>query len=130
MEFLILRAMSTMLPRPILNRAKLKGRQIADFQVGKCTFAPVYLKSSDKECETFSAFLFSGRMPTMLSRSIFDIRANYVARFVKISSYRGFSRWKMYLCTNLYQNLYEGGWNIFGIFNPWNNVYNGIQADL
>ena len=76
--------MSTMVPRPISIRAKLKGRHIADFQGGKCKFAPSYLKSSDKECETFSAFLISGRMPTMLLRSIFDIRANYIARFVKI----------------------------------------------
>ena len=67
-------------------------------------------------------------MSINVSRPIFNIRA--VEIFVKISAYSGFSRWKMYLCTNLYQNLYEGGWNIFGIFNPWSNVYNGIQADL
>ena len=104
MEFLILRAMSTMVPRPILIRANLKGRQIADFQGGKCTFAPIYLKSSEKEGETFSTFLIGGRMPTMLLRSIFDIRVNYVEILVKISAYSELSRLKMFLCPNLSQN--------------------------
>ena len=44
-----------------------------------------------------------------VSRPIFDKRANYVERFVKISGYSEFSRWKMYLCTNLSQNLGDGG---------------------
>ena len=60
--------MSTMLPRPILIRAKLKGRQIADFQGGKCTFAPIYLKTSEKEGDTFAAFSIRGTMHTMLLR--------------------------------------------------------------
>ena len=83
MEFLILRAMSTMVPRPILIRAKLKGRHISDFQGGKCKFAPSYLKISE-EGETFSAIFNHWNNATMLLRWIFDIRANYVARFVKI----------------------------------------------
>ena len=100
--------MSTMVPRPILIRANLKGRQIAYFQGGKCKFAPSYLKISE-EGETFSAFLIGGRMPTMLLRSIFDIRVNYVEIFVKISAYSELSRLKMFLCPNLSQNPYKGG---------------------
>ena len=75
--------MSTMVPRPISIRAKLKGRHIADFQGGKCKFAPSYLKISE-EGETFSAILIIGTMHIMLLIWIFDIRTNYVARFVKI----------------------------------------------
>ena len=45
----------------------------------------------------------------MMSRRIFDIRANYVERLVKISGYSEFSRWKMVLCSNLSQNLCDGG---------------------
>ena len=56
MEFLILRAMSTMVPRPILIRANLKDRHKADFQGGKCTFAPIYIKISTKEGGTFLEF--------------------------------------------------------------------------
>ena len=97
-----------MVPRPILIPAKLKGRHISDFQGGKCKFAPSYLKISE-EGETFSAFLIIGRMPTMLLRSIFDIRANYVEIFVEISAYSELSRLKMFLCANLSQNLYEVG---------------------
>ena len=67
----------------------LKYRHIADFQGGKCNFAPSYLKISE-EGETFSTFLIIGRMHIMLLRSIFDIRANYVEIFVKISAYSGF----------------------------------------
>ena len=39
----------------------------------------------------------------------FLINANYVERFVIKSGYSEFSRWKMYLCTNLSQNLCDGG---------------------
>ena len=45
----------------------------------------------------------------MRSRRIFDIRGNYVERFVKRSGYSEFSRWKMYLCSNLSQNFCNGG---------------------
>ena len=48
-------------------------------------------------------------MSTMVSRPILDKHANYVERFVKISGYSEFSSWKMYLCTNLSQNLCDGG---------------------
>ena len=51
----------------------------------------------------FSAFLILGTMSIMVSRWIFDIRANYVERFVIISGYSEFSRRKMYLSTNLSQ---------------------------
>ena len=76
------------------------------------------------------AFLILGRMSTMVSRRIFDKRANYVERFVNILGYSEFSMWKMYICTNLSQNLCDGGGNILGIFNPCNNVYNGVEADF
>ena len=66
----------------------------------------------------------------MVSRPIFDIRADYVERVVKSSAYSDFSSWTMFLCANLSQNLYEGGWNMFVIFNPWSNVYNGVQIDF
>ena len=87
----------------------LKDRDIANFQGGKCTFAPIYLKISAMEGEIFCAFLILGTMSTMVSRRIFDKRANYVERFVKRSGYSEFSKWKMYLCTNLSQYLGDGG---------------------
>ena len=72
-------------------------------------FAPIYLKISAMEGEIFWAFLILGTLSTMVSRRIFDKRANYVERFVKTSGYSEFSRWKMYICTNLSQNLCDGG---------------------
>ena len=60
----------------------LKVRDIANFQGGKCTFAPIYLKISAMEGEIFLAFLILGTMSTMVSRRIFDKCANYVERFV------------------------------------------------
>ena len=45
----------------------------------------------------------------MVSRPIFDIRADYVERVVKTSAYSEFSSWTMFLCANLSQNIYEGG---------------------
>ena len=60
------------------------------------------------EGEIFCAFLILGTMSTMVSRPIFDKRANYVERFVKRSGYSEFSRWKMYLCTNLKISAMEG----------------------
>ena len=63
----------------------------------------------------FSAFLILGTMSIMVSRWIFDIRANYVERFVIISGYCEFSRRKMYLSTNLSQiSTMEG--ELFGAF--------------
>ena len=44
---------------------------------------------------------------------MFDKRDNYVERFVN-SGYSEFSRWRMYICTNLSQNLCDGGRNILG----------------
>ena len=109
MEFLILRAMSTMVPRPILIRANLKDRHKADFQDGKCSFAPIYLKISMTEGGTFLEFLILGAMSTMVSRPIFDIPADYVERVVKTSAYSEFSSWTKFLSANLSQNLYEEG---------------------
>ena len=56
--------------------------------------------------------------------------ANYVERFVVSSGYSESSTWKMFICTNVSQNLCDGGRNILGIYNPWNNVYNGVVADF
>ena len=61
------------------------------------------------EGEIFWAFLILGTMSTMVSKRIFDKRANCVERFVKISVYSEYSRWKKYICTNLSQNLCDGG---------------------
>ena len=83
-SFLILRAMLQCCRGRFLIRAKLKGRHIADFQGGKCTFAPIYIKISTKEGGTFLEFLILGTMSTMVCRPIFDIRADYVERVVKI----------------------------------------------
>ena len=94
---------------PIMLKDLLKFRDIANFQGGKCTFAPIYLKISAMEGEIFWAFLILGTMSIMVQRRIFDKRANYVERFVKSSGYSEFSRLKMYLCTNLSQNLCDGG---------------------
>ena len=80
----------------------------SEFSRWKMYFAPICLKISAMEGEIFWAFLILGTMSTMVSRRIFDKRANYVERFVKISGYSEFSRWKMYLCTNLSQNLCDG----------------------
>ena len=113
--FLILGRMSTMVQRRIFDKRGnyverfVKILDIANFQGGKCTFAPIYLKISAMKGEIFWAFLILGRMSTMVTRRIFDKRANYGERFVKISGYSEFSRWKMYLCTNLSQNLCDGG---------------------
>ena len=129
--FLILGSMSKMVPRRIFDKRAnyggrfVKNRDIANFQRGKCSFAPMYLKFSAIEGEIFWAFIIRGTMSTMVSRRIFDKCANYVERFVMRSGYCAFSRWKMYLCNNLSQNLCDAGWNILGIFNFWSNVYNG-----
>ena len=119
--FLILRTMSTMVSRRIFDKRAnyverfVKIRDITNFQAGKCTFAPIYLKISAMGCEIFWAFLILGTMSTMVSKRIFDKRANCVERFVKISGYSEFSRGKMYFCTNLPQNLCDEG----EIFRPF-----------
>ena len=88
--FLILGTMSTMVSRRIFDKCAnyverfVKNRDIANFQVGKCTIASIHLKISAMEGEIFWAFLILGTMSTMVSRGIFDKRANYVERFVKI----------------------------------------------
>ena len=113
--FSILGAMSTMVSKRIFDKCAnyverfVKNRDIANFQGGKCTIAPIYLKISAMECEIFWAFLILGTMSTMVSKWIFDKRANCVERFVKISVYSEYSRWKKYICTNLSQNLCDGG---------------------
>ena len=100
--------------------------ELANFQGGKWTFARIYFKISAMEGEMFLALLIFGTISTMVSRRIFDKCSNFVERFVIKSGYCVFSRWKMYLCTNLSPNLCDGGWNILGIFHLWNNVYNGV----
>ena len=82
------------------------------------------------EGEIISALLIHRTLSTMVSRQIFDKCANYVEIFVIRSGNSEFPRWKMYVCTNLSQNHGDGGRNILGIFNPWNNVYNGVKADF
>ena len=67
------------------------------------------LKISAMEGEIFWAFLILGTVSIMVSRRIFDIRDNYVERFVKNRDNSEFSRWKIYIRTNLSQNLCDGG---------------------
>ena len=108
--FLILGTMSTMVSGFLINANYVERFvKISGYSGGKCTFAPIYLKISAMEGEIFCAFVILGTMSTIVSRPIFDKHANYVERFVKISGYSEFSRWKMYLCTNLSQNLCDGG---------------------
>ena len=71
-----------MVNAPIMQKDLLLDRDIANFQGGKCTFAPIYLKICAMEGEIFLAFLIFGTMSTMLSRRIFDKCANYVEKFV------------------------------------------------
>ena len=97
-----------MVNAPIMEKDLLLVRDIANFQGGKCTFAPIYLKISAMEGEIFLAFLIFGTISTMVSRRIFDKCANYVERFVIRSGYCQSSMWKMYVCTNLSQNLCDG----------------------
>ena len=115
LAFIILGTMSTMLYRPIFDKcANYVERfvvkwELANFQGGKCTFAPIYIKISVMEFEIFWVFLFFGTISTMVSRRIFGKCANYVERFVIRSGYSEFSRWKKYICTNLSQNLCDAG---------------------
>ena len=90
--FLILGTMSTMVLRRIFDKRAsyverfVKFLDIANFQGGKCTFAPICLKISATEGEIFWAFLIIGTMFTMVSARIFDKRDNYVERFVTKSA--------------------------------------------
>ena len=89
--FLILGTMSIMVSRRIFDirdnyvERFVKFRDIANFQGGKCTFAPTCLKIPAMEGEIFWAFLILGTMSIMLYRRIFGIRDNYVEIFVKNS---------------------------------------------
>ena len=51
---------------PIMLKDLLNFRDIANFQGGNCTFAPIYLKISTMEGEIVSEFLILGTMSTML----------------------------------------------------------------
>ena len=82
---------------------------IANFLGGEYTFAPIYLRIFAMEGEIFWAFLILGTMSTTVHKRIFDKRANYVERLVKCSGNSELSRLKMYICTNLSQNLCDGG---------------------
>ena len=93
---------------PIMKEDLLKVRDIANFQGGKCTFAPIYLKIPVLEGEIFWALIILGTMSTMVLCRIFGKCANYVERFVIRSGYCQSSMWKMYVCTNLSQNLCDG----------------------
>ena len=56
--------------------------------------------------DIFWAFLIFGAMSTMVAGRIFDKRANYL----KITAMEG--------------EIF------FRIFNLWNNIYNGVEADF
>ena len=64
--------MSTMVSRRIFDKCAnyverfIKNRDIAIFEGGKCTFAPIYLKISAMEGEIFWAFLTLGTISTMV----------------------------------------------------------------
>ena len=50
----------------IMEEDLLKDRDIANFQRGKCSFAPMYLKISAMEGEIFLAFIILGTMSIMV----------------------------------------------------------------
>ena len=66
------------------------------------------------EVEIFCVFFIFGSMSTMVSKRIFDKRANYGGRIVIISEYSEFSRWKMYFCINLYSKSLLWSLKYFG----------------
>ena len=68
----------------------LLDRDIAHFQGGKCTFAPIYLKISAMEGEIFWALLIFGTISIMVWRRMLDKCANYVERFVITLGYSDF----------------------------------------
>ena len=84
--------MSTMVLRRIFDkRANYVERFVtfldkANFQGGKCTFAPICLKISATEGEIFWAFLIIGTMLQWCLRGFLIRRDNYVERFVTISA--------------------------------------------
>ena len=98
--FLILGTMSTMLSRQIIDKcANYVERfvirwDIANFQGGKCTFAPIYLKISAMEVEIFWALLIFGTISIMVWRRMLDKCANYVEIFVITLRYSDFQEGK------------------------------------
>ena len=70
--FLIIGTMSTMElwrifdKRANYGRRFVKNRDIANFQRGKCSFAPMYLKISAMQGEIFWAFIILGTMSIMV----------------------------------------------------------------
>ena len=61
----------------------VKIREIANFKVENVPLHQFISKSLRWRVKYFGAFLILGTMSTMVSRRIFDKRANYVERFVK-----------------------------------------------
>ena len=74
---LILGTMSTMVSRRIFDKCAnyverfVISLELANFQGGKCTFAPIYLKISAMQGEIFWAFLIFGSMSTMVFEADF-----------------------------------------------------------
>ena len=105
--FLILVTMSTIVFRRIFDKCAnyveifVIRSGYSEFSRWKMYFAPIYLKISAMESEIFWAFLILGTISAIFLSRIFYKCANYVERFVKRSGYCEFSRWKMYLSTNL-----------------------------
>ena len=98
-----------------MQKDLLLDRNIVNFQGGKCTFAPIYLKIFAMEWEIFWAFLIFETMPTMLSRRIFDKCANYVERFVIKSDIAHFQGGK-FIFAPIYLKISEMEGEIFGAF--------------
>ena len=57
---------------------------MANFQGGKCTFAPIYLKISAMEGKIFWAFLMLGTMSTMVRRPILNNLFTFAYKFYNI----------------------------------------------
>ena len=74
--------------------------------------------------------LIHGRHKINVSRQeyfqIINKRRSPFIRDSRVANFQG----ENILCTNLSENLYEWGWAILGICNPWNNVYNGVKVLL
>ena len=62
----------------------LKDRDIANFEGGKCTFAPIYLKISAMEGEIFWAFLILRTKSKMVSRPILKNLFTFADKFYNI----------------------------------------------
>ena len=83
------------------------------------------------EGEIFWTFLILGTMSIMVSRRIFDKRANYVERFVKILGYSGiFQCGKCTFAPICLKISAMEGEIFWGSFTRCNNVYNGVEADF